>query len=160
MAKKKIVLTMTVEVETDDAEILSIEVGESAPQAVATGAVPADVSRMIEEYAPPSVAQFAAEYAQRCVSELNLDLQLPTGERKYVNAYPPKRYGSKRASAFDVKSGRVEIYCRPENAKGREPAEVVTNNNEPFATKIYLHSTDAVGIAVELTRIGLEERER
>lgn len=162
MAIKKIVLTLTLtlEVETGDAEIVSIEVGESAPQTAVSDGVPTDVSRMIEEYAHPSVAQYAADYAQRCVSELNLDLQLPTGERKYVNAYPPKRYGSKRASAFDLKSGRVEIYCRPENAEGRELAEVVTNNDEPFATKVYLHSTAAVDVAIELTRNGLEERER
>ncbi|MEX2547674.1 MAG: hypothetical protein WD830_07785 [Chloroflexota bacterium] len=140
--------------------ILSIEVREPAPQTAASDGVPVEVSQMIEEFAPPSVAQHAADYARRCVSELNLDLQLPSGERKYVNAYPPKRYGSKRASAFDLKSGRVEIYCRPQNADGRELAEAVTNDNEPFATKVYLHSASAVDVAIELTRIGLEERER
>jgi len=49
-----------------------------------------DVLHMIEEYASPSMAPFQTAFAERCVSELSLDLQTPTGDRKYVNAYPPK----------------------------------------------------------------------
>ena len=160
MATKTIVLTLTLEVETADAEVVSIQVASPTQVRPADDGVPIDVAQMIDEYAPPTVAAFAADFARRCVSELDLTLELPSGERKYVNAYPPKRYGSKRAAAFDVKSGRVEIYCRPENADGRELAEVVTNNNIPFAAKVYLLSPEAVDIAVELTRIGLDERGR
>lgn len=161
MATKTITLTITLEVETGDAEIIDVRLGESAaPPIDSLIGVPGDVVHMIEEFASPSMAPFQTDFAERCVSELSLDLQTPTGDRKYVNAYPPKRYGAKRAAAFDVKSGRVEIYCRPENARRRELAEVVTNNGEPFAVKVYLHSTNAVDEAIELTRIGLDERER
>jgi hypothetical protein len=159
---KTITLVITLEVETADADNIDIRLGEVASPLVetATSKVPADVVEMIDEYAPPSMAPFQMDFAERCVAELDLDLQRPTGERKYVNGYPPKRFGAKRAAAFDVKSGRVEIYCRPENADGRHTAEVVTNNNEPFAVKVYLQSSDAVEQAIDLTRIGLEERGR
>ncbi len=59
----------------------------------------------------------------RCVDELGLDLQPPSGDRTYLNAYPPKRKGSKRAAAFETKSGRAEIYCDPDSASGRDLAE-------------------------------------
>jgi hypothetical protein len=162
MSRKTITLTLTLEVETGDAEILDIRLGRSAPPPMDTliGTVPADVAAMIEEYASPSMAHLQREFAERCVSDLSLDLETPSGGRKYINAYPPKRYGAKRAAAFDVKSGRVEIYCRPENAEGRRLADIVTNNGQPFAVKVYLHSLDAVAEAIELTGAGLDERER
>jgi hypothetical protein len=122
-----------------------------------TEGVPTEVDRMIEEFAPPSLALFQRDFAERCI-DLGLDLQPPSGSRKYINAYPPKRYGSKRAAAFDVKSGRVEIYCRPDNAEGGKHAEVVTNNDEPFAVKVYLRSPAAVDEAIALTQTGLDER--
>jgi hypothetical protein len=161
MAKKRIELRLVLEVETGDAEIIDISVGgsmmsSSLSEPMADG-IPAEVERMIEEFAPPSLAQFQQDFAERCV-DLGLDLQPPSGSRKYINAYPPKRYGSKRAAAFDVKSGRAEIYCRPDNAKGKKHAEVVTNNDEPFAVKVYLRSAAAVDEAITLTQVGLDER--
>lgn len=151
---------MALEVETGDAEILDIHVdgqSRSLTPEEADG-LPPMVAMMIEEFAPPSLARFEMEFAKRCKSELSLDLQTPTGGRKYINAYPPKRFGAKRAVAFDVKSGRAEIYCRPENAKSRQAAEVVANRGEPVAVKVYLRSSGAVDEAIELTGIGLEER--
>jgi hypothetical protein len=115
---------------------------------------------MIEEFAPPPVLQFEIAFAERCTNELGLVLRLPSGQRRYVNAFPPKRFGSKRAAAFETKSSRTEIYCSPRNAKGRKYAEVVANNGEPFAVKVYLRSKAAVDEAIELVRIGMEERLR
>jgi hypothetical protein len=161
MTKKRIELRLVLEVETGDAEIVGVTVegstfGSSLSEPMAEG-VPAEVDQMIEGYAPPSLALFQRAFAERC-ADLGLTLQTPSGSRKYINAYPPQRYGSKRAATFDVKSGRVEIYCRPENATGRELAEVVTNNDEPFAVKVYLRSPASVDEAVALTKIGLDER--
>jgi hypothetical protein len=162
MARKRIELTLTLEVETGDADIIDVTInGSSVPSSVSdhpTEGGPSTAERMIEDFAPPPIASFQKDFAERCVSELGLDLQPPSGERKYINAFPPKRYGSKRAAALNVTTGRVEIYCRPENAKTRKFAEVVTNRNEPFAVKVYLRSTAAVDQAIALTRLGLDER--
>jgi hypothetical protein len=163
MATRTVTLKITLQIEADDASIVDIELGPDDMGVMSEsliGGVPVAVSRMIEEYAAPAMAPFLMAFADRCAAELSLDLETPAGPRKYVNAYPPKRYGAKRAAAFDVKSGRVEIYCRPQNARGRKLAEVVTNNGEPFAVKVYLHSQDAVDEAIALTQIGLNERER
>jgi hypothetical protein len=157
---KRIVMTLTLEVEGDGAEIVSVQVGDTPRQESATG-VPSPVRELIREYSSPAMAPFVGAFAERCAAELELSLERPeSGERKYVNGYPPKRYGAKRAVAFDAKSGRAEIYCRPENADGRDHAEAVLNNGVPFAVKVYLQSPDAVDEAVELTKIGLQERER
>jgi hypothetical protein len=162
MTKKQIELKLVLEFETTDADIVDISVDGASVSDSSVGtdseAVSASVVRMIEEFAPPQSAPFQQSFADRCVSELGLDLQPPSGDRKYINAYPPQRYGSKRAVVFDNKSGRAEIYCNPANAEGRENADVVTNNGVPFAVKVYLRSAEAVDQAIELTKIGLTER--
>lgn len=52
----------------------------------------------------------------------------------------------------------MHITCSPSHAAGRPLAEEITHNGQPVAVKVYLTSDEAVDQAVELTRIGLEER--
>jgi hypothetical protein len=163
VTKKQIQIVLTLEIETGDAEVIDVSLDHSALAFQLGGptkeGVPGPVAMMIQEFAPPSLVRFEMAFAERCATELGLSLQPPTGRRRYVNAFPPKRYGSKRAAVFDTRSGRAEIYCNPNNTKGRKYAEVVTNNDDPFAVKVYLRSKAAVDEALELVRIGMAERE-
>lgn len=159
--KRQIEITLTLQIETGDADVLDIRVAD--PTSGATSAPLGDdisplARRMIEEQAPPSIAQFEMDFAERCVTELQLRVEPPSGGRTYVNLYPPKRYGSKRAANVTTTSGRAEIFCDPSNAADFKHAEVVENKGEPVAVKVYLTSAEAVEEAVELTRQGLSER--
>lgn len=162
MPKQRIELTLTLEIEATGAELLAVRVADSSGSSETTAPLGDDLSpvarRMIEEQAPPSLAPFELDFVERCAVELQLRLEPPSGSRTYVNLYPPKRYGSKRAANVTTTSGRAEIFCDPSHAAAYEHAEVVENKGDPVAVKVYLTSTQAVDEAVELTRIGLEER--
>lgn len=128
-------------------------VGESA------GDLPADVYRILALAPPESPVRFVEAYLRRCMSELDLTPSGPlTGDRPYVNLVPPPRFGRKRAAAVLPSSGRVEIYVTPDSADRFPTAREVKNNGEAFAVQVYLESEEAVGDAVALTRIGLEQR--
>ena len=130
---------------------------ESWPQMSSTSPIPSDLERHIRRHAPAHLVPYELEYARRCILELELELRRPgSGARSYVNLYPVRR--GRRASAFEPRSGRVEIYCRPDDAGGYSHAQIVTNKGEPHAVKVYLDSDEAVRQAVELTMIGLRER--
>lgn len=159
----QITITLTLAVEAQGAELVSIDVKAPSvtPLAAEAGGVPADVALLVDTESSPAIAPHILRFAERCATELDLSLQRPeSGTRPYVNAYPPKRFGSKRAVAFDARSGRAEIYCDPAHVSRFGQAEVVTNNDVPFAAKVYLQSDEAVDDAIELTRLGLEDRTR
>lgn len=119
------------------------------------------VVRLIDDVAPPRLAEFERRYIERAVTELNLEPRLPDSHKRrneYVNLFPPIKYGAGRASAFAFKSGRVEIYCKPENAEGFAHAETVFHNGVPTWVRVYLTSEDAVEDAIRLTALGLQYR--
>jgi hypothetical protein len=159
----QITITLTLAVEAQGAEVVAIDVTAPASVSAAadTGGVSSAVTELIDTNASPALAPHLRRFAERCTAELELSLQLPeSGTRPYLNGYPPKRFGLKRAVAFDARSGRAEIYCDPAHVSRFGEAEVVTNNKVPFAAKVYLQSNEAVDEAVELTRLGLEDRAR
>ncbi len=107
---------------------------------------------------PPAVAEHELRFVELCATQLGLVARLPKSERTYVNLVPPKRFGTKRAAAFEIRSGRVEIYCDPAHADTHPLADEVRHNGVPVAVKVYLTSPAAVDEAITLTRIGLDER--
>lgn len=136
--------------------------GLDLPEQTSPGARHGDsVTRLIAETAPPRVVDNELRFIERGVRELELSPELPDSPNRrfeYVNLYPPQRFGPRRAAAFAVKSGRVEVYCKPEHASDFEHAEVVEHNNEPTWVRVYLTSDAAVDDAIALTALGLRER--
>jgi hypothetical protein len=98
-----------------------------------------DLTDLIERAAPPRVAEFELMYLERGIRELDLEPRLPDSPKRrfeYVNVFPPARFGAHRASAFGVKSGRVEIYCNPSNADLYDEAEVVLHNGAHLGSRL------------------------
>ena len=126
-----------------------------------TQEIPRPVRQLIQDNAPPRVVEFELLYLTRVTRELELEARLPDSPKRrseYVNLFPPSRFGAHRASAFAVKSGRVEIYCNPSHAEQFTHAEAVLHNDVPTWVRVYLTSPEAVDDAVTLTAAGLRDR--
>ena len=157
MPTREVVITIRLQIDTD--EDVRVEVGTDSP--VDARPVADSVEEFIRDNAPRSLAGYQLEYARRCADELECSPERPATNRArtYVNVFPPKRYGAKRAAAFETRSGRVEIYCPPGLAEDSPFAQAVLNNGAPIdAVKLYLKSEDEVDEAVRLTKLGLEAR--
>jgi hypothetical protein len=161
MASREIVITIRLQIDSD--EDVHVEVATD-PSSLGEHETqenrPADqLDQFIDDNAPRSLAKHQHDFARRCAHELGCSPELPASARTYVNVFPPKRYGSRRAAAFETRSGRVEIYCPPDLAEGSPFASAVLNNGEPTdAVKLYLKSEAEVDEAIRLTKIGLEAR--
>lgn len=163
--QKQVEIRMLLTIEVPDGMDVAVHAAtvEARPRDAGDGTPAGGLSAVlaeIEAQAPRSTAPFQKQFVERCVEELEVLCSLPEGKRQsYVNAYPPRRFGSKRAASFLFSSGRVEIYCDPKNAGRSELADVFENNGVPVGAKLYLTSADAVQVAIELVRIGLDERD-
>lgn len=164
MPTKEVLITIRLQIDTDEDVHVDVVTGPAkealATEEGTTPSVPPAIEAFVNNNGPRSLLGYELEFLRRCVADLGLSPELPdtNAPRTYVNLFPPKGYGAKRAGVLETRTGRADLYCSPEHVNGRRFAEEITNNGVAVAVKVYLKSPEAVDEAIELAQLVLEER--
>jgi hypothetical protein len=155
MPTKEVLITIRLQIDTD-ADV-HVDVGSAATEET-TSIVPT-MEQFVLDNAPRSIAGYQLEFLSR-IGELGISAELPATAtpRTYLNLFPPKGYGAKRAGVLETRTGRADLYCSPAHVEGRRFAQELKNNGEAYAVQLYLKSPEAVNEALELAAVVLEER--
>ncbi len=152
--------TITITIEHPDNTTVSVSGPPEAPGPAETAASGSDPARdLITAHAAPRDESLQQALLERLEVEFELVPRPPrTGDRPYLNLYPPVKYGSSRVGNIAVRSSRFYAVCDvkklDEHLRAVPEAEIAENK---YLT-VYLRSNADLDVAMRLMRCAMEDR--
>lgn len=152
--------TITITIEHPDNTTVSVAgQPETSGTDIATASGSDPARDLISAHAAPRDESLQQELLERLEVEFELVPRPPrTGDRPYLNLYPPAKYGSSRVGNIAIRSSRFYAVCDvkrlEEHLREVPEAEIAENK---YLT-VYLRSDADIDVAMRLMRCAMEDR--
>lgn len=152
--------TITITIEHPDNTTVSVSGPPEAPGPAETAASETGPARdLIAAHAVPRDESLQQELLERLEVEFELVPRRPrTGDRPYLNLYPPAKYGASRVGNIAIRSSRFYAVCDvkrlEEHLREIPEAEIA---EDKYLT-VYLRSDADIDVAMRLMRCAMEDR--